>query len=111
MDIAGKVTIVTGTASGIGLATARRFTQHGAKVALAARSVAKLQRVAAELPGSFVVPTNMRDSNTVHQHYGRIDILINHAENSIGLPTPQRGAKSAMRLWPVSPPQAVAEKF
>lgn len=96
MDIAGKIAIITGASSGIGLATARLFTQHGAKVALAARSVAKLQTVAAELPGSFVVPTDMRDTNAVHQmitavhqHYGRIDILINNAGQGMHVPIAQ----------------------
>lgn len=67
MDIAEKGASVTGASSGIGVITARLFTQHGAKVALVARSVAKLQTVVAELPGSFVVPTDMRDTNAVHQ--------------------------------------------
>lgn len=93
MDITGKIAIVTGASSGIGLATARLFTQQGAKVALAARSVAKLQEIAATLPDAFVVPTDMRDTNAVHQmitavhqHYGRIDILINNAGQGMHVP-------------------------
>ena len=35
MQIPGTVTIITGASAGIGLATARLFTAHGARVALA----------------------------------------------------------------------------
>lgn len=43
MQIQNSIVIVTGASSGIGLSTARRLAQQGAKVVLAARSVEKLQ--------------------------------------------------------------------
>ncbi len=45
-----RVVIVTGASSGIGEATARRFSQEGASVVLAGDTKAKLERVAADLP-------------------------------------------------------------
>src|SRR3978361_209256 len=45
-----KVVIVTGAASGIGEATARRFSAEGAKVVLVDLQRALLEKVAAELP-------------------------------------------------------------
>lgn len=45
-----KVVIVTGAGSGIGEATARRFSQEGACVVLAGRDKDKLKKVAAGLP-------------------------------------------------------------
>ncbi len=45
-----RVVIVTGAGSGIGEATARRFSQEGASVVLAGGTKAKLERVAADLP-------------------------------------------------------------
>jgi len=42
VDIQGKVVIITGASAGIGLSTAQLFAQHGAKLALAARSADKL---------------------------------------------------------------------
>ena len=45
-----KVVIVTGAGTGIGAATARRFSSEGASVVLSGSTVASLERVAAELP-------------------------------------------------------------
>ena len=93
MDIVGKVVLLTGASEGIGLATARLFAQQGAKLALVARSTEKLEQLASELPDSLAVPTDMRDEsavqlmvNQVHQHYGRIDILINNAGQGMHVP-------------------------
>ena len=51
----GKVVIVTGAASGIGEATARRFSREGACVVLADRQKTKLHKVAADLPKERVL--------------------------------------------------------
>jgi NADP-dependent 3-hydroxy acid dehydrogenase YdfG len=84
--VEGKVIIVTGASMGIGLATAKLLAQHGAKVALAARSVEILNKLKEEIPGSFAVPTDMTNEtdikemiHKVHQHFGRIDVLVNNA--------------------------------
>ena len=54
MDIAGKVFIVTGGASGLGEGTARMLTAHGATVVIADLQVEKGEALAAELGGAFV---------------------------------------------------------
>ena len=54
MDIAGKVFIVTGGASGLGEGTARMLTAHGATVVIADLSVERGEAIAAELGGAFV---------------------------------------------------------
>jgi short-subunit dehydrogenase len=93
MDVAGKVTVITGASAGIGRATALRFAQEGAKLVLAARSVDKLTVLASGLHAkgceTFVIPTDVRDKTAVsalieraNAHFGRIDILINNAGQS-----------------------------
>jgi NADPH:quinone reductase-like Zn-dependent oxidoreductase len=47
--MANKVVVITGASSGIGEATAKLLASKGATVALAARRLDKLQRVAAEI--------------------------------------------------------------
>jgi NADP-dependent 3-hydroxy acid dehydrogenase YdfG len=90
MNIKDKVVLITGASAGIGLATARLFAAAGAKVAIAARSVEKLNQLADELRSQgeavLVVPTDMthkaevdRMVGTTIRHYGQIDILINNA--------------------------------
>ena len=86
MDIRNKVAIITGASAGIGLATAKLFAKNGAKVALAARSKDKLNKLASGLQNSLTVLTDMTKAisiknmvKEVYNHYGHIDILINNA--------------------------------
>ena len=93
MEIAGKVVLITGASSGIGLATARLFAQKGAKLAMAARSAEKLAQLASELPDAIAVPTDLRDETAVRhmvaqtqEYYKRIDVLINNAGQGLIVP-------------------------
>jgi len=54
MDIAGKVFIVTGGASGLGEGTARMLAAHGATVVIADLQVERGEAVAQEIGGAFV---------------------------------------------------------
>jgi NAD(P)-dependent dehydrogenase (short-subunit alcohol dehydrogenase family) len=54
MDIAGKVFIVTGSASGLGEGTARMLAQEGGKVVVADVQVEKGQALAKDIGGAFV---------------------------------------------------------
>jgi NADP-dependent 3-hydroxy acid dehydrogenase YdfG len=53
--------LITGASGGIGLTTARLFAQKGAKLALAARSAEKLERIVSAFPDAIALPTDMRD--------------------------------------------------
>jgi len=86
MDIKGKVAIVTGASSGIGLATTRILSSKGAKVALVARTKDKLEQLAAEMPDTFAIIADVSKVDDVKdavkqafEHFGRIDILVNNA--------------------------------
>jgi short-subunit dehydrogenase len=92
-DLKGRVAIVTGASSGIGLATARLLAGHGVKVALVSRSSEKLENLEGELPGSLAIPADMtvipqvkRMVKQAREHYGRIDILVNNAGRGYDAP-------------------------
>ena len=82
----GKVAFITGGTSGIGLCTARAFSQAGAKVVLAARSEDAGRAACATLEGTSFVQTDVRDdaslARAVEQclaRYGRLDLACNCA--------------------------------
>ncbi len=85
-----KVVVVTGGADGIGKATALRFAQEGAKVAVWDLNEAKGAETVAEIKAMDVeaifikVNTSQfveveRASQQVVEHFGRYDVLINNA--------------------------------
>ena len=85
---AGKVVIVTGAGSGIGEATAARFSHDGAAVVLVGRTAAKLEDVAREL-GSVRTLIHAADVSeqvaaeamvaATLERFGRLDVLVNNA--------------------------------
>ncbi len=81
-----RVAIVTGASSGLGERFARVLHGAGARVALVARRRDRLEAVAADLPGSFVVEADLSDEDSreravasVLDAYGRVDVLVNNA--------------------------------
>jgi NAD(P)-dependent dehydrogenase (short-subunit alcohol dehydrogenase family) len=85
----GNVAVVTGGASGIGLAAARKFLNIGLKVCIADRDADRLSQAGNELapakdyiiaPCDVAKPDDLkRLEQTVRQHFGRIDVLMNNA--------------------------------
>jgi NADP-dependent 3-hydroxy acid dehydrogenase YdfG len=87
-NIRGKVVVITGASSGLGEATARRLAEEGAKLALGARRVDRLQALANALAlgEQAAVRTDVTDVAQVRrlvdhavETHGRIDVLINNA--------------------------------
>ncbi len=89
-NLKGLVGIVTGASSGMGEGIARMLAAEGVKVALTARRVDELARVAAAIRSAggtaLVVPANMREEDHLkqllertEQEFGPIDLLVNSA--------------------------------
>jgi meso-butanediol dehydrogenase/(S,S)-butanediol dehydrogenase/diacetyl reductase len=83
-----KTVIVTGAGSGIGAATARRFSDEGASVALVDRNAETTEKVAVELPSdrTFVQIIDVSHSDAVEamveavvEKFGRLDVMVNNA--------------------------------
>ena len=72
----GKVVIITGAASGIGLASARRFAQEGAILGLVDLDEAALGRAAETLSSSSHVVGRVADVADEHQIAGAFDGLV-----------------------------------
>mgnify|MGYP006162105771 FL=1 len=84
--VTDKVAIITGAASGLGLASARRLAEEGARVVLADINLEQGQAVADEIPGARFEHLDVtREANwialidKVIADVGRLDILLNCA--------------------------------
>ncbi len=75
----GEVVVVTGAGSGIGAATARRFSGEGASVVLGDTNAEKLRAVAAELPPdrTLIQPTDVAE-------FGQVQALVEAAVSRFG---------------------------
>jgi 3-oxoacyl-[acyl-carrier protein] reductase/meso-butanediol dehydrogenase/(S,S)-butanediol dehydrogenase/diacetyl reductase len=84
-ELEGRVALITGGASGIGAATARKFAAEGATVAIIDRDAAAVLEIAAAV-GGHAYALDVRDADevntvvdTVAQTLGSIDVLVNNA--------------------------------
>lgn len=89
-DLTGKVAVVTGASSGIGVEIARAFAIQGADVALIARRYERLEDLAKEIESmgrkAFAVKCDVTREKEVTvavksilDKFGKIDILLNNA--------------------------------
>ena len=92
--VAGKVVLVTGGSSGIGLAAAHKFAEAGATTIICGRDADKLEEACKEAKAkgySFVAyPADIADmvdcdrfTKLLNENHGGIDFLINNAGRSI----------------------------
>ncbi|HZS37650.1 MAG TPA: SDR family oxidoreductase [Polyangia bacterium] len=86
--LSGKVALVTGASSGIGLSVARKLADAGARVAMVARTHAKLDEAVAQIGGgrAAAFPADVSDfvalarlPASVVERFGGLDILVNNA--------------------------------
>src|SRR5262249_4711887 len=89
-DLQGLRLLITGASGGIGRCVAEQAARRGARLALAARSTAKLQALAEELRrhGTDALPVTAgvtidadrrRLLPAVADHFGGLDVLVNNA--------------------------------
>ena len=104
-DLTGEVALVTGASSGLGVRFAKLLASQGAKVALAARRVDRLEELADEIrdAGGYAIPVEMdaTDANQLvaavskaEEALGPVTILVNNA----GIPDAQRAHKMDIEL-------------
>jgi NAD(P)-dependent dehydrogenase (short-subunit alcohol dehydrogenase family) len=87
MKLQGKVAVITGGNSGIGLAIAKRYQHEGAKVAILGRNADTLSLAAEELGNEALVQqgdvTSVEDLEELFratkERFGRIDVLVANA--------------------------------
>jgi 3-oxoacyl-[acyl-carrier protein] reductase len=91
LGLQGKVALVTGATSGLGLASAKALAAEGASVVLVGRRADLARQEAEALPDAIGVEGDLRDAATPQrvvdatvERFGRIDILV----GSTGGPTP-----------------------
>ncbi|MCC6955154.1 MAG: SDR family oxidoreductase [Anaerolineales bacterium] len=99
-DLLDRVALITGAASGIGMAITKRFVQEGAKVALWDFNVSRLEQakeflcqIASE-EQVFIVPCDITKEEDVIAgmestvaHFGRLNIAVNNAGVSVSVPS------------------------
>ncbi len=90
-DLTGRVAVVTGCSTGLGVQMAKALASQGASVVAVARRQNMIEQVAADINKEFGVPTlavrcDITDTamveemvDTVLAKFGRIDVLINNA--------------------------------
>lgn len=85
-----RTALITGASRGIGKACVESLADAGHRIILAARSVSKLEEIAAEIRGkggeAFVIEVDMANQQSIAsgfakaaKEFGRIDILVNNA--------------------------------
>jgi short-subunit dehydrogenase len=90
ISLCRKVVVITGGSRGLGLALAREFARHDARLVLLARHEDELNRAHSELTAAGIdvlaLTCDVRDSTAVQHsieqiiaHYGQIDVLVNAA--------------------------------
>jgi NAD(P)-dependent dehydrogenase (short-subunit alcohol dehydrogenase family) len=92
--LAGKIALVTGGTSGLGLATAKRFIVEGATVVVTGRRAAELDAAVEDLGGRAIgvrgdvsiLADLDRLYATIRETYGRLDVVFANAGGGAFVP-------------------------
>lgn len=99
----GKVAVITGGGSGIGLASAQRFAQEGARLCVVDVDETAGRRAAEEVGGEFIRADVSRDPDVERmfaeaaERFGGLDVLFNNA----GISPPEDGSieDTTLQTW------------
>ncbi|MCH7898607.1 MAG: SDR family oxidoreductase [Proteobacteria bacterium] len=97
-SLEGRHALVTGGATGIGLAITKSLRSAGARVTIASRNIERVKAVAAELDGVTGVQldvTDAADISAVFEQAGPVDILVNNA----GIAHAAAFEKTSLEQW------------
>jgi NAD(P)-dependent dehydrogenase (short-subunit alcohol dehydrogenase family) len=108
MRLEGRSAVVTGGGRGIGRAIAKRFAAEGARLVIAQRDPATLERTAQEIRGeggvALPVPTDVSQEAQCEaliaraiQEFGQLDVLVNNA--AIASPRKAPFAELPTEVW------------
>jgi NAD(P)-dependent dehydrogenase (short-subunit alcohol dehydrogenase family) len=109
----GKVVVITGASSGIGLETAKRLAQQGAEIVMVVRDEARSAQARTQIaevatgkpPVLLLADLSIQDqirqvADEIRDRYDRIDILINNAGNAFN--TRQESADGIELTWAIN---------
>ncbi|MEP7293886.1 MAG: 3-hydroxyacyl-CoA dehydrogenase [Chloroflexota bacterium] len=107
MDLRGATALITGAASGLGAATARRFAEQGANVVVLDRDQARAQEFAAQLgEKAIAVAADVTSEeevsaaiNAIHERFGSLQILVNCAGISMALRTTSKNGPHPLDVF------------
>ena len=110
MRLNNKTAIITGGATGIGLACARLFTREGARVAIFGRRQDRLDQARKQIGDSVLAVqgdiTHEQDIqrlvDTTLKELGQVDILINNAGTFTGGPLHETDAEAWDRVFNIN---------
>ncbi len=103
--IDGKIAMITGGASGIGSATARRFAESGATVLIVDLNEERAKELAAAIPGAQAFSCDITNEAAVNALFHKIpvlDILVNSAGIGMVGNVEETGLEELQRLFRVN---------
>ncbi len=107
MDVRGATALITGAASGLGAATARRLAEQGANVVVLDRDQDRAQNFASELGGNAIaVAADVTSEEEVsaaisatHERFGSLQILVNCAGIAMALRTTSKNGPHPLDVF------------
>lgn len=109
LELGGKVALVTGSSSGIGLAIAGQLAEEGCQVVLNGRDPERLRAAQAQLPGAQSVLADVREPAAcqaliaeVMAVHGRLDILVCNVGSGASVPPGQEHPSEWQRVLDIN---------